>query len=80
MSWKVVKRRIYSLGFTHDKKKYHVEVGGFDPFEHNYEVLAILESNTYLIYGRRPNNGRTTTILVNKAEVDSIVEFTQTSN
>ena len=72
--WQITDRKILSLSYVHDGKEYHAEVG--KPEQVTGEVvIAILESNTYLVC--TPNRGvvRGIPILVGKHEVRSRVDF-----
>jgi hypothetical protein len=75
LRWPITDRRIYSLEYVHDKKNFKVEVGKLDPYEQRYEVVAILESSTFLVFTRTKDKGVGVTILVNPQEVTGIVNF-----
>lgn len=75
LRWSVIDRRIYSLRYIHDKKEYLAEVGKREPLEHRYEIIAILESNAYIIFTRTTAGQPGTTILVEKGEVQEVIEF-----
>ncbi len=75
MRWTIAPRRIYSLKWLHDKKQYSAEVGQLEHNENRYTIMAILESNAYLIFTRGKNGAPGTTILVNKDEAYDVVEF-----
>jgi len=63
VGWDATDRRIFSLTYLHDRKKYHSEVGKPDD-RVNEEVVAILES---VIRGEP--------VLVGKEEVKRIIDF-----
>jgi len=72
-------RRIFSLTYSHSKKRYHSEVGQRDD-RVNEEVIAILESfcpvsGMYLVctYNRGVLGGEP--VLVGKEEVREIIDF-----
>lgn len=67
-------RRIYSIHFHHNGKDYFAEVGKPEP-QINEEVIAILESNTFLICTPNRRVIRGMPILVGKEEVYSIEDF-----
>jgi allophanate hydrolase subunit 1 len=48
LGWEVSERRIFSITYTHDGKRQHAEVGKICK-ANNETVIAILESNAYLI-------------------------------
>lgn len=70
----VSERRIFSIAYHHHGKDYYVEVGKPDP-RNGELVIAILESNPYLIC--TPNRGvlRGTPILVGQDKVERILDF-----
>ncbi len=75
MRWEVKPRRIQSIKYRYDKHDYYAEVGGLDPSEGRYEVLAILESNVYVVYARSKDGVHGTSTLVSKEEVYELSEF-----
>ncbi len=75
LHWKITDRRIFRLGYIHDKKAYTAEVGQLEPLEHCYEIQAIFESNAYLVFTKAKSGGSGVTILVNRDEAQSVVEF-----
>ncbi len=74
LAWEITSRRIFSIQYNHEGKEYYAEVGKEEQVVHE-KVIAILESNTYLIC--TPNRGivRGTPILVGKKEAFSVVDF-----
>ena len=74
IGWNVTNRRIFSLNYAHEGKKYYSEVGKLDD-RVNEEVIAILESYTYFVC--TPNRGvlRGGPVLVGKEEVNRIIDF-----
>ena len=74
IGWNITNRRIFSLSYTHEGKKYHSEVGKPDD-RVGEEVMAILESYTYFVC--TPNRGvlRGEPVLVGKEEADRIIDF-----
>jgi hypothetical protein len=68
-------RRIFSLSYTHDKRRFRAEVGQLDPQQGRYEVLAIFESKPHIIFTRAQNGGHGVTILVSSDEVTAVEEF-----
>jgi len=74
IGWNITNRRIFSLSYTHEGKKYHSEVGKLDDLV-NEEVIAILESTTYFVC--TPNRGviRGMPVLVGKEEAEEIIDF-----
>jgi hypothetical protein len=74
MGWKVTNRKIFKIKYRHNSKDYTAEVGKDDPISRE-PVIAILESETYLIC--TPSRGviRDMPILVGKKEAYSIEDF-----
>src|SRR5689334_7653973 len=75
LGWKITDRRIYSLHYLHDKKEHSLQVGELEPQERRYQVMAIFESNAYIVFTRTPDGYSGTTILVDKTEVLAAVDF-----
>src|SRR5882672_1521269 len=76
LRWTITPRRIFGLKYVHDKKTCSVKVGQLGGQGDRYMILAIFESNHYIVYTRGAASGGTgTTILVNKDEVTSIEDF-----
>jgi hypothetical protein len=71
----IADRRIFSLCYTHDKKKWYAEVGQLEEQEGRYEILAIFESKPFIVFTRLENGDHGLTILVNKDEITDIVDF-----
>lgn len=72
--WNITDRRIFSLTYSHYKKKYHSEVGQLDD-RVNEEVIAILESFIYLVCTDNYGVFRGEPVLVGKEEVRKIIDF-----
>ena len=74
LGWEISERRIFSIAYQHHGQAYYVEVGKPDP-RVKEPVLAILESNTYLVC--TPNRGvvRGIPILVGQDKVENIADF-----
>lgn len=74
MGWKVSDKRIYSISYNHKGRNYIATVGEKEVRE-GEPVIAILESNTYLIC--TPNRGvlRGMPIMVGKEELLKIDYF-----
>jgi len=72
--WDISDRRIFSLDFRDQGKPCHVEVGKRHPITGEI-VVAILDSNCYLVC--TPNRGvaRGMPLLVGKQEVSWVVDF-----
>lgn len=74
LGWPVTNRRIFSLTYEHEGKVYHSEVG--KPDQRIGElVIAILESDTYLVCTSNRGVLRGEPILVGKEEVRDIEDF-----
>lgn len=71
---KILEKRIYSITYKHNGKKYHSCVGEMHEII-NEPILAILESNIFLVC--TPNRGvfRGEPILVGHDEIISVEEF-----
>lgn len=74
LGWDITNRRIFSIRYKHKNKDYYAEVGKREQ-RAGEEVIAILESETYLVC--TPNRGvaRGLPILVGKNEARSVVDF-----
>ncbi len=68
-------RRIYNIKYIHDKKRCRAEVGGLDPQQGRYQVVAIFESKPHIIFTRAEDGGQGLTILVNSDEITEIEDF-----
>ena len=75
MRTKVTDRRIHAIKYVHDKKRLVARVGGLDPQQGRFEVLAIFESTPFAIMSRTKSGRDTVMILVNSAEVEEVEEF-----
>ncbi len=75
LGWKLADRQIYSLRHQSGKHEIQFEVGELAPPENYYQVIAILESNSYIVFTRARDGRAGTTILVDKAEVLAIEDF-----
>lgn len=75
LRWPITPRRIRSLDYIHDKKRCRVEVGQLESQENRYRILAIFESNHYIVFTRADDGGHGVTILVNKDEVTAVEDF-----
>ena len=71
----ITDRRIFSLRYTHDKKKRQLQVGQLEQQEKRYEVMAIFESSPYIVFTQAKGGDHGITILVNKDEVTDIEDF-----
>jgi len=74
IGWDVTDRRIFSLTYVYERKKYHSEVGKPDD-RVNEEVIAILESNTYLVCTQNRGVFRGEPVLVGKEEATRVIDF-----
>jgi hypothetical protein len=74
LGWSISDRKIFSIDYVHDGKRYRAEVGKVENLI-GEEVIAILESNAYLIC--TPNRGviRGEPILVGTESAHSVVDF-----
>src|SRR6266571_2400387 len=74
LGWDVSDRKIFSIRYKHDGKDYYAEVGQTEKVE-GEEVVAILESNTYLVCTTNRGVARGMPILVGKEEAYIIKDF-----
>lgn len=72
--WQIEDAKIFSIHYRHNGKEYNAEVGQMEHFIGDY-VIAILESNAYLICTRYRGVIKGEPILVGKHEVLSIKYF-----
>ena len=74
--WVISDKRIFSLRYFHNGKEHYSEVGKKESVDGYYEeVIAILDSNTYLVCTPQRGVIRGLPILVGKQEVDHVVYF-----
>ena len=71
----LVERRIYSLNYLNSKRKWRAEVGKLEEQEERYEILAIFESKSYIVFTRAQDGGQGLTIMIDKSEVTAIEDF-----
>lgn len=71
----VGQRRIFSISYVREKKLCYAEVGQMDQQEGRYTVMAILESNPYIVYTRAKNGEPGVMVLVSKDDVTDIQDF-----
>ena len=74
LGWVVSERRIFSIGFQHEGKSYHAEVGKPDPHV-GETVIAILESNSYLVCTQNRGVVKGMPILVGRDDQNEVTEF-----
>ncbi len=75
MRTRVSERRIRSISYTHDKKRYVATVGEILPTNERFEVMAVFESKPFVIYTDSTMGGRGVTVLVNQDEITAMEEF-----
>lgn len=75
LGWEVGDRRIFRLDYRHGGKSMVAEVGKPDPFIGEEPIMAILESNAFLVC--TPNRGvlRGMPILVGIEEILKVTDF-----
>jgi hypothetical protein len=73
----IQERRILSLSYTNSKKRWQAKVGQLEQQEHQYEILAIFESKSFIIFTRSLDGGPGPIILVDKDEVTAVEDFDQ---
>lgn len=74
LGWVVSDRRIFSIGYQHEGSQYHAEVGKPDP-RIGEIVIAILESNSYLVCTQNRGVVRGMPILVGREQENEVTEF-----
>lgn len=74
LGWEVTERRIFRLTGFHDGKPIDCEVGKVEPYGGEV-VVAILESNAFLVCTANRGVLRGEPILVGTQEVGSIIDF-----
>jgi len=72
--WQVSKRRIFYISYTHNGKNLFAEVGKPDP-ETREEVIAILESNAYLVCTLNRGVKQDMPLLVGKESTHQVIDF-----
>ena len=72
--WSITDRRIFSIDFVHDGKRYYAEVGKFTNFNGEM-VMAILESNAFMVVTMNRGFLRDMPILVGTTAAYSVVDF-----
>jgi hypothetical protein len=71
----ILERRIFSLNYLNSKRRWRAEVGQMEEQEDRYEILAIFESKSYIVYARSKTTNDGLTIMVDKSEVTAIEDF-----
>jgi hypothetical protein len=71
----IQERRIFNLRYTNSKRNWYAEVGQIGQQERQYEVVAIFESNVYIIFNQSEHGGPGPIVLVDKSEVTDIEDF-----
>lgn len=74
LGWEVGDRRIFRLSGMHEGKHIVCEVGKLEPYG-GESVVAILESNAFLVCTANCGVLRGEPILVGRSEVDSVIDF-----
>lgn len=75
MRWVIGERRIFRIEYTHDKKRHSLQVGEVEAMGRDYEVCAILESNSYIAITKDLQGKLGVTIMVDKDEVTASEDF-----
>jgi len=74
-TWKdIIEKKIFAIDYKHEGKDYHAEVGKIEDVE-DEEVIAILESEAYLVCTKNRGVVRGMPMLVGKDEIKSISLF-----
>lgn len=73
-TWSILDNKIYKIKYRHNGKIYHAQVGEKSDFIQDL-VLAIFESNAYLICTTNRGGIRGEPILVGKSDIISIECF-----
>jgi hypothetical protein len=71
----ITPKRIYSLRYLHDKRRLRAVVGEVHPEHPRYKILAILESQPYIVMTQGPDGKHGPTIMINSAEITEAIEF-----
>lgn len=71
----IAERKIFSIDYVHDKKKWRAEVGQLDPQQGRYEVIAIFQSKPHIVFTRAVDGANGLTILVNSDEITEVEDF-----
>lgn len=71
---KITDKKIQSITYLHDKRRWHVEVGQSHPEYRRYTVVAIFESTSYIVMTQGPTGQPGLTVMVNSAEITDITE------
>jgi hypothetical protein len=71
----ILDHRIYRLDYTNSKRRWRAEVGKLEEQEDRYEILAIFESKSYIVFARSKTTNDGLTIMVDKSEVTAIEDF-----
>lgn len=74
LGWEIASRRIFQVTGTHEGKSILCEVGKVEPYG-GETVVAIFESNAYLVCTANRGVMRGEPALVGTEEVDSVIEF-----
>lgn len=75
----IVPKRIRSINYVHDKRRRALTVGDQLPEHHRYIVMAILESQTYIVLTQAHDGKRGPIIMVSTPEVTEVEEFSSVS-
>ncbi len=73
--WTVSERRIASIVYAYGKRVITATVGQYEQFENEHEIVAIIESNVYIIMTRSEDGAPGPMILVDGKDVSHIVDF-----
>lgn len=71
----IEERRIFSLSYVNSKKSWRAEVGRLEEQESRYQIVAIFESKSYIVFTRAQDGTDGLTILVDKTEVTAVEDF-----
>jgi hypothetical protein len=72
---RIDERRIFALDYVNSKRRWRAEVGQLEQQEDRYEIIAIYESKSYIIFTRTQSGEAGLTIMVDKSEVTAVEEF-----
>lgn len=71
----ITPKRIYSLDYSHDKRRLRATVGESHPEHSKYRIVAILESQPHMVMTQGLGGGHGPIILVNSSEITEVTEF-----
>lgn len=68
-------KRIFSLDYANNKKRWRAQVGQLEQQEGKYEIVAIFDAKPYIVYAQDAKGGPGLTIMVDRDEVTQVETF-----